>query len=130
MGRQPSKKTLLSQLGENNVLNRRNCTETPVPVAVDDTRRSRKQRAMYCPGDDTVIRLLGHDSDVPNKVSPSSPTKNLEEDFSHVLLSWGGLVNFQAENFCCRQCLEPITIARFEKVQVQFATSMNYFCLC
>ena len=130
MGRQPSKKWFLSQLGDNNVSNRRNCTDTPVPVAVDDTGRSQKRRAIYCPSDDTVVRSLGHDSDVPNEVSPSKPTKILEEDSSHVLLSWGGLLNFQAENFCCRECLEPISIARFEKVQVQFATSMNYFCLC
>ena len=114
MGRKVSNKFLLSQLGENTYVNRRNGTEKPGPVLVDDAGRLQKQQAVYCP-DDTVVRVLGIDSDVPNKVSPSRPSNILEKYCSHVILPWGSLVNVQTENFCCRQCFEPLTISRFER---------------
>jgi hypothetical protein len=51
-------------------------------------------------------------------------------DNSNVLLPYEALLDFQTESFCCRHCHAPLTKSLFEKVQVTFATSINYYCTC
>ncbi len=65
---------------------------------------------------------------------PCAPTPEavsvppLERDKSNVILPWKGLLEFFCRNFCCNLCKTSITEAQFEKLQVSFATSVNYFC--
>ena len=52
----------------------------------------------------------------------------LEKDKSNVILPWKGLLEFMCRNFCCKLCKKSPTEAQFEKIQVSFATSVNYYC--
>jgi hypothetical protein len=51
-----------------------------------------------------------------------------KKDYSNVILPWQELLNFMTANFCCRTCQKPFSESNFEKVQVSFATSVNFFC--
>ena len=67
----------LRALANEHFLNRRNGTDdaVPVPVSQDTGRPKRKRRrASSQPGDETVIRILGSDSDTA-KISTATPEK-------------------------------------------------------
>jgi hypothetical protein len=61
---------------------------------------------------------------------PTMEEGDVPKDKSCVLLQYQDLLDFNVDNFCCRHCLKPLTKNRFEKIQVTFATSMNYYCDC
>jgi hypothetical protein len=119
------------------------------------TKRKGSSSATEGVEDETVTRLLGDPVVSPSqketvtnvdRVSttpdacthaiclPCAPTPEavpvppLERDKSNVILPWKGLLEFLCRNFCCNLCKKSITEAQFEKLQVSFATSVNYFC--
>jgi hypothetical protein len=125
-------KRCLSGLGGNRYLNKRNSTDQlgPIPVSVEAPRKRRFVRSSIendCNG--TVIRLLGNDLE-PARIGNVSKEGNKKKDKSCVLLQYQDLLYFNVDNFCCRHCLKPLMKNRFEKIQVTFATSVNYFCDC
>jgi hypothetical protein len=107
-------------------------------------------------GDETVARLLGAPVVSPptTEVVSPSPTEEentvesvfidpavcspcvpspeaepvVERDKSNVILPWKGLIEFMCRNFVCKLCKKTPTEAQFEKLQVCFATSVNYYC--
>ncbi len=136
----------LRALANDNYKNIRNGTDNPVPVSEDTGRATRKRRAASGPAEDeTVIQILGRtaqtSTDTPLKqkekvnvvetvTDKDIDIPTLKKDKTNVILPWGDLMDFQTENFCCRVCHEPLTTSCFEKVQVGFATSINYYCKC
>jgi hypothetical protein len=132
-------------LSENTWRNRHNNSHAPVPLPVPVSeeggraRRSKKRRAVENLEElgDTVRGLgstfesLGQsDKDKGTPVDTPTSCHSHSTDSSYIILPYGGFLNFEADNFCCRFCFEPLTQTRFEKVQVGFATSINYFCTC
>ena len=84
--------------------------------------------------DATVTRLFGVTGGDTGTVTSSpdvSPVLNNDPvDNSNILLSYADLLRFQTDNFCCKNCGESLTYSSFEKIQVTFATSINYECIC
>jgi sRNA-binding carbon storage regulator CsrA len=113
----------LRALANDNYKNIRNGTDNPVPVSQATGRTKRKRRgASSQPGDETVIRILGSDSntakistDTPEKVKVVVETVEdkeidipiLKKDKTNVILPWGDLVDFQTETLL--SCLSRAT---------------------
>ena len=109
----------LRALANDNYKNIRNGTDIPVPVSQDTGRTKRKCRgASSQPGDETVIRILGRESNTA-KISTDTPEKVkeieivvetvdkdkeieipiLNKEKTNVILPWGDLIGFQTEHF-------------------------------
>jgi hypothetical protein len=136
-------------------VNRQNNTDTlftpyVTPSASRNSTRKRKMDDVSC---ETVSRLLGSASIIESCTNSSPPysssptltstaneedeatTRDTEtclpgktEDNSNVILPWKQLLHFMSDNLCCRKCHKSISVSNFEKIQVSFATSVNYFC--
>jgi hypothetical protein len=73
-------------------------------------------------------------SDHINK-SPSTELQNAGDigveklvDKSNVILPWLPLLEFMSRSFFCGICKQSISVSNFEKIQVAFATSLNFYC--
>ena len=144
-GRKGASRDLASLGNAHSYVRRRRTVAPTVSLVTVDAPRKRQKRTAdnglddsICPGpsmDVTVARLLGA-TDSINVTSHDSPvTKPTIEtekptDRSNVILPYDELLNFQTESFCCRNCFQPLTKSKFEKIQVTFATSINYDCTC
>jgi hypothetical protein len=116
------------------------------PFSPSRRRRKRKMDdvisdSVLC---ETVSRVLGPPN--PNRTTNSSPpcsSTDVDEasssdmdaslpgqtqDYSNVILPWRRLLQFMSDNFCCQKCHRTFSIGNFEKIQVSFATSVNFFC--
>jgi hypothetical protein len=127
-------------LCKNLYLSNRNAMTGPVALLVDKWPRSWKRRAISSPDNNAIVRVLGSQyierkerSNPPVNLLVQNVTTTLEDrssDASLVLLSWHSFVNYNANNFCCWHYFEPLATNRFERIQVCFAMSINYYCRC
>jgi hypothetical protein len=71
------------------------------------------------------VSVVRDDMSLDDTVTCHPVTK---ESYSNVILPWENLLNFMCTNFCCGKCKQPISKGSFEKLQISFATSVNFFC--
>jgi hypothetical protein len=77
---------------------------------------------------DTLARSLEGDFQRTDKTPVPLLDDRLVSDGTHVLLPWLGLQEFVEENFVCRYCKKQTNTSVFERLQMGFATSLNYYC--